>query len=204
MKALIIVGILIWQTSVFAQGTFVYRTGGDVTFGIDIDLDLDGTTDFQLTHPVNGIGDIGISSRRLAPSTYPFSPSQYVSELMADPNVAGGIDWMAGAPILPDPSPSGEWTTTAINMRHMLMAVRLQNGDDWNYGWMRFEKIGEDQFGERWGLRDAAYNSIPNAPINMLQVPELSTFVLMLSGAAVVLFSLHRKRRTGRRCVNFL
>jgi hypothetical protein len=59
---------------------------------------------------------------------------------------------------------------------------------------MRFEKVGEDSIGDLWGLRDAAYNSIPNAPINMLQVPEPSTFVLMLSGAAVVLVSRWRLR----------
>jgi hypothetical protein len=117
----------------------------------------------------------------------------YTAEIMSSTQMGGGIDWSAGQPILADAGPSAHWTTTALNMQYMLVAIRLRNGDDWNYGWMQFEKVGDDTFGDFWGLRDAAYNSIPNAPINMLQVPERSVFVLILFGGAVVSVIAHRR-----------
>ncbi len=193
MKTLIIVGILIWQTNVFAQGSFVYRNGAEVTSGNSIDLNLDGTTDFVLSHPWVGLGDLLIQLRSLAPFGDANFPPNYSTEIMSSTLMGGGIDWTGGEPILADPGSTARWTTTALNMQHMLVAFRLRDGEDWNYGWMRFETIREDQFGERWGLRDAAYNSIPNAPINMLQVPEPSTALLLLIGGTLVGMGRYRR-----------
>jgi len=194
MKNLMIVALLTWQTSVFSQGTFVYRNGADVMSGTLIDLNLDGTTDFRFGHPLVSIGNGVIRQNRLTPLSNPNLPSTFAGESMLNSSSPREIEWLPGQSILPDPSPGGEWRDLPLNMQYMLVAIRLRNGEDWNYGWMRFEKIGEDAIGDFWGLRDAAYNSIPNAPINMLQVREPSTFVLMLSGAVVVAFSKWRSR----------
>lgn len=204
MKYYLMVGILVWQTSLIAQGNFVYRNGAEVTSGINIDLNLDNTTDFTLTHPVTAIGNELFRSNRLTPSSNVDLFPDFAGQVMKYTSIPSEIIWAAGQLILPDPGPEAEWTNLHLNMDHFLAAVRIRSGEDWHYGWMRFEKVGEDTLGDLWGLRDAAYNSIPNASINMLQVPEPSTFVLMLSGAAVVLVLLQRKRRGACCHVHFL
>lgn len=184
-----IIGILVWQANLFAQGSLVYRNGSEVTSGINIDLNLDGMTDFTLTHPATGVGNELFRSRRLTP----LSDFGLESEIMKSAQAGGGVDWVGGEAIVADPGPSAEWSSSYLNMQYMLVAIRLRNGDDWNYGWMRFEKVGEDAIGEFWGLRDAAYNSVPNAPINLLQVPEPSTMTLLIVGGLGLVLAAGRR-----------
>ncbi len=193
MKTLIIVGILLWQTNVFAQGSFVYRTAAEVGSNGNLDLNLDGTTDFIFGHPLTSIGDDLIQSYRLTPSFNPELFPKVPGEIMKGKSEPIRIGWSAGQPILADPGPGADWSDTHLNMTHLLVAIRLRDGEDWNYGWMRFEKVGEDALGDLWGLRDAAYNSLPNGPINMLQVPEPSTLVLLTVGV-IGLFALTKRR----------
>jgi len=199
VKTLFTIMLCFWSLAVFAQGTFVYRTAAEVGSSGNIDLNLDGTSDFNFGQPLTGVGNEVIRSHRLTPSFNPELFPEFPGEIMKGTSEPIGIGWSSGQPILADPGPGAEWSDGYLNMTYMVVAIRLRNGQDWSYGWMRFEKVGEDPVGDLWGLRDAAYNSIPNAPINMLQVPEPSTFVLMVSGAVVVLVLIHRKRRIARR-----
>ncbi len=194
MKILLLIGILVWQTNAFAQGSLIYRNGADVLSGAEVDLNLDGTSDFGFMRTGVALGNEFIAFHELAPRSNPNLWPEFAGEVMKGSSQPVEINWSAGQPILADPGPGAEWTTTALNMQYMLVAVRLKDGEDWNYGWMRFEKVGEDALGDLWGLRDAAYNSIPNAPINMLQVPEPSAIVLLMAGG-IGLWALTKRRR---------
>jgi hypothetical protein len=194
MKTLMLAFLLVCAINGFAQGTIVYRPGPAVISGNDIDLNQDGIVDFGFTHSGAVLGEELIRLYSLAPrTTFDLFPD-FAGEVMKATSPPRSIPWIEGQPILGEPGPEAEWSTTPLNMSHQLVAIRVRNGEDWHYGWMRFEVIGQDVLGDLWGLRDAAYNAIPNAPINMLQVPEPSTWVL-ISGGALALFGLNRRLR---------
>lgn len=199
MKTLMLACLLILncELSGSAQGTFIYRTGSEIVNGKDIDLNLDGTVDFDFVHTGVNLGDELLRLYSLAPRTTLDLFPDFAGEVMKGTSLPISIPWVEGQPILGEPGPEAEWSTTPLNMSHQLVAIRVRNGEDWHYGWMRFEVVGQDVLGDLWGLRDAAYNTIPSAPINMLQVPEPSIWVL-LSGGVMTLFGMNRRlRRSG-------
>lgn len=196
---ILLVGLLLLAagTKARGQGSIIYRAGSQVISNNEIDLNLDGTVDFGFTHTGVNIGDDLIRLYSLAPRSTLDTFPDFAGEIMRGTSPPASIPWSAGQPILADPTPLAEWSDSRLYMSHQLVAIRLRNGEDWHYGWMRFEVVGQDALGDLWGLRDAAYNAIPNLSINMLQVPEPSTWVLM-GGGVLALFGLNRRLQRSR------
>ena len=177
-----------------AQGTIVYRTASEMISSFTlVDMNQDGVVEFDFRNGGVGLGEFPLRTHSLTPnSPLPLFP-EFAGEVMMNTSLPMEIQWSSGQIILPDPSPLANWTGDRLDMTYMLAAVRIRAGDDWHNGWLRFEKVGEDGLGDVWGLRDGAYNSIPNASINMLQVPEPSTWALIGCGLTLLAFR-HRER----------
>lgn len=191
MVALLVVG---WLPA-YSQGTIVYRTGAEMISNLTrVNVNLDGTIDFDFHNRDTGLGEFAFRSYSLSPnSPLPIFPD-YAGEVLMNTTLPLEVEWHAGQPILPVPTPGTQWTGGRLDMQFMLAAVRIRAGEVWHYGWLRFEVVGQDSLGDLWGLRDGAYNSIPNASINMLQVPEPATWAMIAGGLAMLAFNNHRRR----------
>jgi hypothetical protein len=167
---------------------------------LNIDMDLDGTVDFQISSDGTTLGifatgngevialrstppDLGGFTARLpagqpinslAPVPYEWVESYYfygpIGTALLASNTAGQLGFWGG--------------------RFGYLGVRIWRNDAWNYGWIRggvpLSIVPEGIFYE------AALNLNPNAGIFTGQVPEPGAFtLLLLSGAA---FWLVRKR----------
>lgn len=185
MKALAIGLLALIPIFAEAQGTIIYRTGAEMISNYTlVDVNKDGVAEFDFRNVDFNVGENFQRDYSLGPlvptSTFPDS----AGEVMMNSFLPFEIEWAAGQTVLPDPGAGARWTGAPLDMSFMLAAVRIRSGNDWNYGWLRFEKVGQDSIGDIWALRDGAYNSALNSPINMLQVPEPSTCTLLAGGGA--------------------
>ena len=206
-----------------AQGTFAYQqwinpnprpgvpwddSGVWVRYGyptgtpLNIDMDLDGTVDFQITADGQNLqifatGNAEIMALRSLPpdlggDAARLSAGQSISALTPVP-----YEWMETIDVFGPIGATLLYSNTAGQLgfwggQFGYLGVRIPRNGDWLYGWIRggvpLSIVPEGIFYE------AAINLSPNARILAGQVPEPSTLALLTIGGILLSFRCRRNR----------
>ncbi|MEO6168519.1 MAG: T9SS type A sorting domain-containing protein [Chitinophagales bacterium] len=154
-----------------ANGQIVYTdvtpdfvgTGNGASY--DLDLNNDGTTDFQVNISSNG-ADVKLlinASDNNAIAGTSSDPYKYPSLLQANDIIGDALTWVEGNYQTMATSgyfgnPYGDWFGAVDGY----MGLRIKVGNDDHYGWARFD-VSED--GKTFTVKDYAYESTEDAPI---------------------------------------
>lgn len=200
-----------------AQGSFVYRDLGsfwllgaaEPVHRYELDFNEDGQSDFiieagEAFQPI-GIGNNAVYSYPEPPGdlgalAVPLQFGQAIG-----PSLPSGAVWFES---YIHPSPPNQ--TISAYFHYVLdggagglwrdgmiayMGAEFDIDGQTHYGWLRIE-IPDPLRGNGGIIHDMAYNTIPGQAILAGQVPEPSTWVLLIGGGALIWWR-HQQRRTG-------
>jgi len=195
-----------------AQGTVVYHNEGDIPVysdgatgaGRELDLDGNGTVDYTLiaafgfwvvpagANQVVGVPEGGFD---LGSYVWPLSPQESVSSVVLAPLQWTGTETYVspgGSVSLIYPSFHLRTTTgTAGPWRDGVDAyigVRFLIDDETHYGWINLDipDVYPENTLNGGVIKDWAYNTVPGEMIFAGQVPEPSTWVLLIAGGSLL------------------
>ena len=201
--------------SIKGQGTIVYVTPQPApyysafypgTLDFTLDIDRDGTTDFILRSNDPGWS---INNTVLIPQggNSIVSMGSYLANMNNGDEIGSSLDpvyqWSQGKPplslvaLLLDPQPVEEGNFAYQESGYIGFDV-VKNGMNY-YGWISVSSPGQGGlpgdaaiYGE---LVNWAYQTSPNTPILVGQVPEPSTVALIVVGAGVAVASVRHRNR---------
>jgi hypothetical protein len=176
--------------------TDITDSPGNGTSVYDLNLDGDGTIDFQI-YGSGGVqiladamvlnGSSVFTSNSIAGALNQYSASaSFAYPFALEPNTAIGpsLSWQAGnGQILRYINSSGSscqyvsnWcdnSGSSDDITDKYLGLKFKIGTEIHYGWVRLDIIGTDNV-ESWLVKDYAYESIPDAPITTGDTGNLS------------------------------
>ncbi len=216
--ACVIGGMLLATLSCRGQGTGIYHNAGDVsvrgtglspqTFGVD--MDGNGTEDFVFeayssfqVYSTTGGKTVGIPAggTDLGSESIPLREGFTIQSVLGDPlqwtgSVDGIFGWYgARLHTRSFAGSSGYWNPQLPDRLTAYVGVEFNIGDDVNYGWIQVTVGG---IGNGGFIKDWAYNTVPGEMILAGQVPEPSTWALLIGGGAVFWWRYRRTRSSAR------
>lgn len=158
-----------------------------------LDLDGDTVTDFFIftgsygSSPVNAVAIDAVETSNSFLGSAP-GPYEYPFALNSgDPISSGQATWFEGAAngvagtLNYTSCYNGIGSSNWCGVVDKYLGLRFKIGTDTHYGWVRLDV---DAAGMNWTLKDYAYNTVPNEPINAGQT--LSTNEFALNGVRVI------------------
>ncbi len=217
--ACVIGGLLFAVISCHGQGTVIYHNAGDVsvrgtglsseTYGVD--MDGNSTEDFVFSaltsfriYSATGGKSVGIPT---SPGELGSWSIPLLEGLLIGPTLSSSLDWTGSfQPNFPPDSwigptlhsrnnagSSGYWNPQVGTLLTAYVGVEFNIDEAVHYGWIQVTVGG---IGNGGIIHDWAYNSVPDMPILAGQVPEPSTWALLIGGGSVLFWRCRRK--TGR------
>ena len=179
------------SATVSIRNTVINHTfnGGAGSFGMDLDIDQNGTNEFRINFDANGAATFGMDFNGLGSGNNAWAKTGCCSlaKLSIGAYIGAGNVWDGGgAKNVSCVTPAGgdcgytgctaPWFANGIGY----VGVRFDRGASVHYGWIEMEVVerfdvggscGTMMAGQKFMITRIAWETTPNTPINMITVP---------------------------------
>jgi len=214
-------GLILTVIPSFGQGTVVYHNagdaliisnGGDPKF-LNVDMDGNGTEDFVFEAYTSFQIYSATGGKSASVPTSPGDLGSWSVPLPAglsiDSGLSGSLEWIGSfQPNFPpntwigqtlhsrdSTGSSGYWDPVAGTLMTAYVGVEFSIEEAVHYGWIQVTVGG---IGNGGVIHDWAYNTVPGEMILAGQVPEPSTWALLIGGGTFLFWRCRRRTRISR------